>query len=239
MKINDIEIPSTVSKIAMKLAMLSTELDFRVANDGKKINQLAKETNNESVAAQLCMVLKVFSESIRSKDKLRNSEIIETAALILSEYKHESIEDILMAFKRSKLRGDVFYAGLEVGKIFDLINIYLSEKSEWREHLELNKKSLYLKKEHWNKLDGLTEHEFKENMKAIQNEIRIAAGKVVPVSTGENYFDEKILEILPGLSLEELNECKKSFENQSLYDPERFKKQIDLINMHIEARKEL
>ncbi len=234
--INDLENIAKIDGVAMKLAVLSTELDYRVAHDGIKFPQLVGSYGKEVVLAQVCIIIKAFSETIRSKDKLRNSEIVETAALILSEYTAESIEDILMAFKRAKLRGDVFYYGLEQGKIFEIINTYLGEKAEWRESFELRKKKEFEKVARFDKSDGLTEAEFKANMARLQAEIDIANGKVKPVSTGETYFNEKIKKAIKLMSVDELRENRKGYENQSLYNPDRFKEQIGWIDAEIKER---
>ena len=236
LEVNDMNDLLKVERVAMKLATMSTSLDFAVANDGVKFPQLVKEIGKETALTQLCLVIKCFSETIRSKDKLRNSEIVEVAGMILQEFTAESLEDILMAFKRAKLRGEVFYHGLEQGKLFDLINTYLSEKAEWREADEKKKKAEFMREAHYDKSDGVDEETFKANMKRLQHEINIAAKKVKPVATNESYFNEKIKEALPNLSLEELKNCRKSYVNQSLYEPDRFKEQIGWIDEWITIR---
>jgi hypothetical protein len=56
----------------------------------------------------ICFILKAFADSLKVKNSLTTPEIYETANLIVEKYTHESVKDLLLAFKMVKLQGKSF-----------------------------------------------------------------------------------------------------------------------------------
>lgn len=218
---------------SIELAMQSRTLDYKKANDGVKLKYLQAQIG-DTLFVHLCCMIKSFADSIRSKDKLRNAEIVEAAGMILQEYPYESLEDFAMAFKRSKLRGDVFYAGLDIAGIFRVVNTYLEEKAGWREAEQTRKKKEFIRPVTPDELPA--DPDIKERFAELQSQIKKVGHRQIENPANQRYFTEALKIHAATMSLDELIECRKSYENQSR-DPDRFTEELSIIDAQIENRK--
>lgn len=208
-------------------------LDFKAANEAEKLGALTKRLGEEVTLKLLCVVIKIFSDTVRSKDKLRSSEIIETADQIMLQYKLESLEDIVLAFKQARLKGKEFYHGLDGGKIFSVINEYLEEKADWRMDEEYRKRKA-LDSPLPDDILEFDQKAWQDNMALVRAEIEKVknARKLPSVNTSQSKFRELLVDQLPFMSNENLYEARKSY----LSAAKDHKWEIDLIEAELDAR---
>jgi hypothetical protein len=120
-------------ELKLLLAEISAELNLARAVAAPKIFQVKQSLGEKDLLKLVCFILKTFSDSTKVKNKLTNSEIIETANLILEKYTHESIKDLILAFKEAKLSGRKFYNMLTIPMVFEILNSYFLTKSQYIE----------------------------------------------------------------------------------------------------------
>lgn len=233
LKLSDLSSEGKMEEFSVEVAFYSRDLTYENGEAGRKLKYLQSEIGEE-LFLQLCFLIKSFSDSIRSKDKLRNAEIVEAAGMILQEYPYESLEDFAMAFKRSKLRGDVFYAGLDIAGIFRVVNTYLEEKAGWREAEQTRKKKEFIRPVTPDELPA--DPDIKERFAELQSQIKKVGHRQIENPANQRYFTEALKIHAATMSLDELIECRKSYENQSR-DPDRFTEELSIIDAQIENRK--
>lgn len=120
-------------ELKLLLAEISTGLNMARAIAAPKIFQLKQSLGEKDLLKLVCFILKVFSDSTKVKNGLSNLEIIETANLIIEKYTHESIKDIILAFKQAKLSGRKFYNILTITMISEIFNSHFLTKSQYIE----------------------------------------------------------------------------------------------------------
>lgn len=124
---------SSHQELEMLLSEISLEVTMEKALAAPKIFQLRQTLGEKDLLKLLCFILKAFVDSLKTKERLSYAEIIETAGLILGKYTHESIKDIILAFKEAKLSGRKFYGSLSQGVIFEILVEYFLRKAKYLE----------------------------------------------------------------------------------------------------------
>jgi hypothetical protein len=125
-------------KLKLLLVEISMELTLEKALRAPKIVELKQSLGEKDLLKLLCFILKAFADSLKVKNSLTVPEIIETANLIMEKYTHESVKDIILAFKQAKLSGRKFYQSLSTGAVFELLNDYFLQKAIYLENTHLH-----------------------------------------------------------------------------------------------------
>ena len=140
-------------QLKLLLVEISVEVTMEKALQAPKIFQLKQSLGEKDLLKLVCFILKAFADSLKLKNSLTIPEIIETANLITEKYTHESVKDVILAFKESKLKGRKFYNVLSIQVIFEMLNEYFVQKAKYLEnrHLdfrqaEANNQTQWLKK---------------------------------------------------------------------------------------------
>jgi hypothetical protein len=114
--------------LQITLAEMSVGINMEAALHALKIFQLRKSLGDKDLLKLICFIVKSYADSMKSREKLSSAEIIETADLIISKYTHDSFQDIVLAFKKAKLKNKVVYGNLTINDIFEVINSHFQEK---------------------------------------------------------------------------------------------------------------
>jgi hypothetical protein len=93
-----------------------------------KLFQLRLSMGEKDLLKLICFILKAFADSLKVKHSLSTPEIIETANLIVEKYTHESVKDLIMAFKEVKLQGRKFYHSLSTVTVFEILHDYFCRR---------------------------------------------------------------------------------------------------------------
>lgn len=140
-------------ELKLLLVEISVDVTIEKALEAPKIFQLKRSLGEKDLLKLICFILKAFSDSLKVKNGLTIPDIIETANLIIEKYTHESVKDVILAFKETKLKGKKFYQTLSTITVFETLNEYFVLKSKYLEnkHLnyrqaEANNQTLWLKK---------------------------------------------------------------------------------------------
>lgn len=122
---------------------MSTGLTIQKAMVAPKIFQVKKKLGMETLIKLLCVIIKSFCDSIKAKDSLDASDILECAEFISETYTHDSVKDIVMALKQAKMNGMKFYNKLSTPVILEIITEYMGNKSSYTEKRESDNTSRY------------------------------------------------------------------------------------------------
>jgi hypothetical protein len=136
--------------IKLLVADMSVGLTVAKAMKAPKIFQVKKKLGEETVIKILCVIIKSFCDSIKAKKTLDAADILECADMIAEKYTHDSIKDIVMAFKQAKAKGKVFYNSISIQAVFEIVTDYMDNKSSFIEKEVADMKS---------KVDGSTRTE--------------------------------------------------------------------------------
>jgi hypothetical protein len=135
------------------LVEISIEVTMEKALLAPKIFQLKHTLGEKDLLKLICFIVKAFADSLKVKNSLTTPEIIETANLIVEKYTHESVKDLILAFKLVKLQGKKFYQSLGTTIIFEILNDYFLQKAFYLENkhldyrqVEANNQTQWLKK---------------------------------------------------------------------------------------------
>lgn len=111
----------------MALAMLSVEITHETSFRAKKIFQVERSLGKTSLMKLLVFILKNFCDSVKipPERKPEAHELIELADEISKKYTHESVEDLILAFKTAKIEGMTVYNSFSVADIYQIIKTYL------------------------------------------------------------------------------------------------------------------
>jgi hypothetical protein len=120
------------------LVEISLEVTMEKALHAPKLFQLKHSIGEKDLLKLLCFILKAFADSLKIKNSLTVPQIIETANLILQKYTHESVKDVILAFKEAKMGGRKFYHSLSTATIFELLNDYFLQKATYLENKHLH-----------------------------------------------------------------------------------------------------
>lgn len=222
----------TLDDVALKIASMTTHLSYEQCDRAERLIQVDNRIGRESMLNIICVVIKLFSETIRSKDKMKNYEIIESANYLIETYKYESLEDILLAFKSARFRGDVFHFGLEQNKITShVMKPFLDEKIAWREaqeHLKKKNHHCYIQPAN---LQGEEREIFLRNMQQVKDAVTKVEKKFMPSLT-QNYYQQKLLNALPSMSVEDMLHAKEQYQ----LHPKDFENEIKWIDNELRQR---
>ncbi len=109
---------------------LQSELTLEQALAAPKLMNLRQSLGEGMVQKLLCFVVASATASHATATPL---EVIEVTSLLLEQHPTESVKDVVMAFKRAKLKGQA-PAGLPLAAlVFQLLGSYLDEKSQYLE----------------------------------------------------------------------------------------------------------
>jgi len=122
---------------------MSSGLTIQKALQAPKMFQVRKSLGEENLIKLLCVIIKSFCDSIKAKNTMDTVDIFECAELIAGKYTHDSIKDIVMAFKQAKTKGMNFYSTVSTPVLFDILTEYMEEKAKYLEKIELDKKSFH------------------------------------------------------------------------------------------------
>lgn len=128
----------------MQLAMISNEVSLEVAHQSTKLFKTKKMLGEYELHKILCFILKNFADTVKVPQdrKIKNFEIIQVAHTIMQNYTHDSLDDIILAFKLAQQSGRKFYNQLSQADIYDILNDYFeNKKPEYLEHRVLDYKS--------------------------------------------------------------------------------------------------
>lgn len=117
----------------MVLLDLQYGLTKEKALESPSIFVVKKRLGEGSLLKLMAFLIKSFQDSLKVKDKMGNVDIIETAELIMETYTHDSIKDIILAFKEAKKSGRNFYNSLSQSDVFDVLRVYFEGKAQWLE----------------------------------------------------------------------------------------------------------
>lgn len=89
----------------------------------------------------IAFLIKAFQDSLKVKEQMSSIDIIEAADLILETYTHDSVKDIILAFKEAKRSGKKFYNSLSQADLFDVLREYFDKKALWLESRHKDQKA--------------------------------------------------------------------------------------------------
>lgn len=112
------------------------ELSPEMAINQPKLFQIGKDT----AKVQILTILAYFNEITKVKEKLQGHELLILAGFILEKYSHDSVEDILLAFKDAIFSGRQFYNKLSIQDISDVLGTYFEKKAAMLENAHKAKK---------------------------------------------------------------------------------------------------
>ena len=118
--------PETFVVLSKKMVELSPEM----ALDQPKLFQIGKDT----ARVQILTILAYFNEIAKVKEKLQGYELLILAGFISEKYSHDSVEDILLAFKDAIFSGRQFYNKLSIQDISDVLGTYFEKKATMLEN---------------------------------------------------------------------------------------------------------
>jgi hypothetical protein len=125
-------------ELKLLLVEISVEVTMEKALQAPKIFQLKQSLGDKDLLKLVCLILKAFADSLKVKNSLTIPEIIETANLITEKYTHESVKDVILAFKETKLKGKKFYNVLSTQVIFEMLNEYFVNRAKYLENRHLD-----------------------------------------------------------------------------------------------------
>jgi hypothetical protein len=126
--------------LKLLLVEISVDVTMEKALEAPKIFQLKHSLGEKDLLKLVCFILKAFSDSLKVKNGLNVADIIETANLILEKYTHESVKDVILAFKEAKLKGKKFYQSVSIHTIFEILNEHFMQKTKYLENKHLGYK---------------------------------------------------------------------------------------------------
>lgn len=95
---------------------------------------LVKKRIGDGNALKLvAFIIKSFQDSLKVKEQMSCVDIIQAAEDALETYTHDSLKDIILAFKEARKSGKKFYNSLNQSDIFDILNDYFEQKAQWLE----------------------------------------------------------------------------------------------------------
>jgi hypothetical protein len=122
---------SSDEKTRMILAEMSVGLTKAQALDAPKIFQVKKKLGERSTLKLLAVIIKSFCDSIRVPNRPDAADIIEVADVLMNTYTHDSVKDIILAFKEARTSGKAFFQVLDQSVLFGIINDYFNAKAKF------------------------------------------------------------------------------------------------------------
>jgi len=116
-------------KARMLLAEMSVGLTKNQALAAPKLFQVKKAVGEKTTLKLLAVIVKAFCDSVRVPNRPDAADIIEVADVLMNTYTHDSIKDIILAFKEARTSGKAFFQVLDQPTLFGIINDYFEAKS--------------------------------------------------------------------------------------------------------------
>ncbi len=116
-------------KARMLLAEMSVGLTKAQALTAPKLFQFKKAFGEKTTLKLLAVIVKAFCDSVRVPNRPDAADIIEVADVLMNTYTHDSIKDIILAFKEARTSGKVFFQVLDQPTLFAIINDYFEAKA--------------------------------------------------------------------------------------------------------------
>ncbi|MBD2716706.1 hypothetical protein KBK19_16800 [Microvirga sp. STR05] len=131
----------------LMLAEVSVGLTPARAAAAAKLFQLKKQLGEDVVVRLLVIILRAFVDSVRVADKPDAADILEMADTLAQTYTHDSVKDIILAFKQARTSGTRFYNALDPATIYGLLNKYFDQKARHLENHHLDQKAQAISQE--------------------------------------------------------------------------------------------
>jgi hypothetical protein len=120
---------SNTEKTRMILAEMSVGLTKAQALEAPKIFKVKQKLGERNTLKLLAVIIKSFCDSVRVPNRPDAADIIEVADVLMNTYTHDSIKDIILAFKEARSSGRTFFQVLDQPTIFGIINDYFAAKA--------------------------------------------------------------------------------------------------------------
>lgn len=120
---------NTSAQARMLLAEMSVGLTKAQALTAPKLFQVKKVVGEKTTLKLLATIVKAFCDSVRVPNRPDAADIIEVADVLMNTYTHDSIKDIILAFKEARTSGKVFFQVLDQPTLFGVINDYFEAKA--------------------------------------------------------------------------------------------------------------
>lgn len=122
----------------MKLILFQMErsLSFEDCHASKKVFEVTKALGEELTLKLCVFVIASFQNSLKVANGLTSSEIVMVADDFLSTYTHDSINDLIFAFRKAKYDGKEFYNKFSHQDVQAILKKYFEEKAIWLEVTE-------------------------------------------------------------------------------------------------------
>jgi citrate lyase beta subunit len=115
----------------MILAEMSVGLTKAQALDAPKIFRVKKNLGERNTLKLLAAIIKSFCDSVRVPNRPDAADIIDVADVLMNTYTHDSIKDIILAFKEARTSGKTFFQVLDQPTLFGIINDYFDAKAKF------------------------------------------------------------------------------------------------------------
>jgi hypothetical protein len=111
-----------------------TSVEKAVKSNTMAICQLTKTYDNDAVVAYLAIWITDLNNFLNVSRKMTNEQILDTAQMLVLEYRSLTIADINLIFKRIK-KGDFgnMYESLDGTKLLGWFDKYSIERADWYE----------------------------------------------------------------------------------------------------------
>ena len=116
-------------KARMLLAEMSVGLTKAQALAAPKLFQVKQAVGEKTTLKLLAVIVKSFCDSVRVPNRPDAADIIEVADVLMNTYTHDSIKDLILAFKEACTSGKVFFQMLDQPTLFGVINDYFDAKA--------------------------------------------------------------------------------------------------------------
>ena len=116
-------------KARMLLAEMSVGLTKAQALAAPKLFQVKQTVGEKTTLKLLAVIVKAFCDSVRVPNRPDAADIIEVADVLMNTYTHDSIKDLLLAFKDARTSGKAFFQVLDQPTLFAIVNDYFEAKA--------------------------------------------------------------------------------------------------------------
>lgn len=121
----------------------SAGLTFEKSLQGDKIFQVKKAIGPGDLLKVIIFLIKNLCDSLNIKENMNALQILETANEIMEKFTHESLDDLILCFKKAK-NGEygIIYNRMDRAVLLAFWAKYLDEKSRFLEDKNLNYRGL-------------------------------------------------------------------------------------------------
>lgn len=115
------------------LFQMERSMTFEECHNSKKVFEVVKALGEEMVLKLTVFVIASFQNSLKVSNGLTSSEIVMLADDFISTYTHDSINDLIYAYRKAKYDGKEFYNKFSHQDHQAILKKYFEEKSIWIE----------------------------------------------------------------------------------------------------------